>query len=169
MAVCHPILFEFTELCDTAMLRILSLAKDARMPGRLGPKGFLSPTTKRDPPSTVDYIKATVYFILAPIACFKILQRQLTLVDLQLDPHIKLQYLVAKILYYSFFEDHLIARSPKEIKYDPKNGAREGIRPAAFDIILDGLIEDKTVISFSKFSERFGQSWHTPDEKTFKK
>lgn len=93
--------------------------------------------------------------------------------DLQLDPHIKLHYLVAKILYYTFVEDDRIAESSlPQLEYEPEKEkkeenfvkySRQGIGPAAFDIILDNLIEEKTVISFSKFSSKFGESWHKPE------
>jgi hypothetical protein len=111
---CEPILFQFTELCEEAKSRILSLAEDSRQ-GRLGPfNKTLSRTTgsSQTKPITArgSQTRATVYFILAPLANFKILQRQLTLVDLKFDTHAKLHYLVAKILYHTFIEDREISR-----------------------------------------------------------
>jgi hypothetical protein len=121
-------LFEFTEACEAAMFRILSLAENARE-GRLGIDpgiGILSPSIKRG--STGRPMNATIYFILAPIANFKILQRKFTLVDLKFDSHAKLHYLVAKILYYTFLEDHAISRSPEFqycLDYEPNRHKKQ--------------------------------------------
>jgi hypothetical protein len=118
------------------MLRILSLAKDAREE-KLGPdKHILSPSTDVKIKSTGRSLSATVYFVLAPIACFKILQRQMTLVDIQLDPHIKLHYLVAKILYYTFVQDDKIAASVSPLEYEPDKGKKadtQSIRDKGLD------------------------------------
>lgn len=88
---------------------------------------------------------------------------------LSFDLHAKFQYLVAKILYDTFLDGNKINESSESIYrlvYEPdkrnkdENFAKyslQGFGPGDYEIMLDNLIEDKRVISFSEFTERFGK------------
>ncbi len=107
----EPILFQFAELSESALLRIYALAKNAR-DGNLGPDRFWLTTDQY-------FIRSTIYRLFTPLAAFKILQRRLTSVDLKLDNHINIQYRLAKILYYVFSSPYDISESEPPIPYDP--------------------------------------------------
>jgi hypothetical protein len=53
------------------------------------------------------------------MAAFKLLQHRLTNIDLKLDQSINIQYILAKILYYTFSSSPDLARSEPAIPYDP--------------------------------------------------
>ena len=53
------------------------------------------------------------------MAAFKLLQHRLTNIDLKLDQAINIQYILAKILYYTFSSSTDLARSDPAIPYDP--------------------------------------------------
>jgi hypothetical protein len=202
----EPKLFQFSQSCDDAVLRIYSLVSSTKR-RKLGPpegglgkhatKAFLlntgksgnqveeylkpyefrlSPELSTGQPGT--YLYTTIYFLLAPMALFKLLQRQLTMIDLELVQPFKFQYLLAKLLYYSFTQDLQIAQidpstsnyEPKDfhhkknpdrqdtidlINTDPAKYSRQGVNLATLDITLEYLIEKESVISLSKFISRF--------------
>ena len=109
---CEPLLFQLGELSESAQWRIYALAKNARQ-GNLGPDSryYLSHDHY--------FIRSTIYRLLAPMAIFKLLQNQLTMVDLRLVPTMSIQYQLAKTLYYSFSSAKDLAESQPSIKYDP--------------------------------------------------
>jgi hypothetical protein len=53
------------------------------------------------------------------MAAFKILQRRLTNIDLKLDQAINIQYILAKILCYTFSSSPDLARSEPATPYEP--------------------------------------------------
>jgi hypothetical protein len=108
---CEPILFEFSELSESALRRIHVLAKNAKE-GNLGPERYWLST---DP----YFIRSTIYRLIVPLAAFKLLQHKLTSIDLKLDYSINTQYILAKILYYTFSSSHELAKSNPAILYDP--------------------------------------------------
>jgi hypothetical protein len=64
--------------------------------------------------------------LLAPLTAFSILQRQLTTIDLQLDPIVRQRYELIKLIFLSPSEDWDLARQPdEELKYD-RNRADPG-------------------------------------------
>ena len=109
---CEPLLFQLGELSESALLRIYALAKNARQ-GNLGPGSRLYLSHDHY------FIRSTIYRLLAPMAIFKLLQNQLTMIDLQLVPIMNIQYDLAKILYYSFSSAKELADSNPSINYDP--------------------------------------------------
>jgi hypothetical protein len=108
---CEPILFQFAELSESAVRRIYALARNAK-DGNLGPDRYWLSTDHY-------FIKSTIYRLLAPMAAFKLLQHRLTNIDLKLDQAINIQYILAKILYYTFSSSTDLARSEPAIPYDP--------------------------------------------------
>ena len=108
---CEPILFELSELSESALRRIYALAKNAKE-GNLGPERYWLSTDQY-------FIRSTIYRLIAPMAAFKLLQHKLTSIDLKLDYSINIQYILAKILYYTFSSSPDLAKSDPAILYDP--------------------------------------------------
>lgn len=108
----EPLLFQLIEQSENAYYRVLSLARTARE-GHLSPEG--GGWLKR--PGY--YMRSTIYKLLAPIALFKIIQRNLTFVDLSVDPGISANYTLAKVLYLTFTCDFELAGLSPAIKYQP--------------------------------------------------
>jgi hypothetical protein len=163
----EPILFNFSESCDSAALRIIDLADNAKG-GNLAQ--WLTPKWREG-----RYLYESTYYLLAPMAVFKLLQKRLTLVDLKLDQHINLKYLIAKEIYYTFTQHRELAKIKHELKYEPKEEEPkeskhyyQGISPSTLELITDGLIEGNSVISLSRFLEKLGNifsDYKQPDEK----
>jgi hypothetical protein len=147
----EPLLFQLIEQSESAYYRILSLARTARQ-GNLKEDagGWLS---HRD-----YYMLSTIYKLLAPIALFKIIQHNLTFVDLSVDPGIASNYTLAKVLYLTFTCDFELATEKPEIVYEPfaksaysrckdnpQQFWRQGIPLGCLDNVLDEclLSDDK--------------------------
>jgi hypothetical protein len=142
---CEPLLFELYELSENALHRIYSLARSARK-GNLGLTG-----SWLDSPGY--YMASTIYNLLAPIAVYKLIQRRLTFVDLTVEPHIRSQYILAKLIAVSFTDDFDFARCTPQRPYSPNDHAWQALRktdPAQYwkqgiplgrlDVAAEGLI-----------------------------
>jgi hypothetical protein len=84
---CEPLIFEFLESSQNAFDRIHGLARSARhgnLPSWLSRDGY--------------YMASTMYYLLAPVAVYKLMRRRLTVVDLTLDHNIATHYRLAKQL-----------------------------------------------------------------------
>jgi hypothetical protein len=79
------------------------------------------------------------------MAAFKILQRRLTTVDLELDHSINIQYSLAKNLYYTFSSALDLARSEPSIPYDPDQIGPE----------FTNMAESERIESRTKHPERY--------------
>src|SRR5215207_1749089 len=107
----EPYLFLFLELSGGAINRIFRLAYTAKE-GNLDPNaGWLS--------GPGYFINSTIYRLIAPLAAFKLIQRRLTLFDLELDPKINIQYSLGKCLYSTFSDDFDLAKSYPSLEYEP--------------------------------------------------
>jgi hypothetical protein len=114
---CGPILFQLTEICESAYFRISGLSETASRGYLTGPQSFLK---------SHYYVISTIYRLLAPSAVLKLLQRQLTLVDLSLDRTIYLQYLLARTAFFMVSDDFAFAQSSvPPLPYDPFNSDAE--------------------------------------------
>ena len=82
----EPLLFCFNELADDAFRRIVGFCREAKNDNLTT---WLS--------SEAYYLKNTIYRLLAPLAIFRLMQRRLTLFDLNLEPCINVQYLLIKL------------------------------------------------------------------------
>ena len=150
-AECEPLLFQTIELAEAARIRIKSLARTARHNDiRPDGSGWL------DGPGY--YFTSTAYQLLAPMTSFKILQRRLTAIDLNLEPDIRRQYEMLKLLFYSFGSDFDIADVEPKLPYDPDAAdpgepdrdrllasqpqvyARQGLYRGSLDIVVESLL-----------------------------
>ena len=109
---CEPLLFQLGELSESALFRIYALAKNAK-------QGNLGPNSRHYLSHDHYFIRSTIYRLLAPMAIYKLLQNQLTMVDLQLVPRMNIQYQLTKILYYTFSSAEDLADSYPSAEYDP--------------------------------------------------
>jgi hypothetical protein len=148
---CEPLLFQAVELAENARARIVSLARTSRS-GDLRPDG--SGWLER--PGY--YFKSTAFLLIAPMTSFKILQRRLTAIDLSLEPRIREQYEIIKLLFLSFARDFELARYEPTLPYDPDRAdpgkpnrehllaenpqvyARQGLYRGTLDVVVDALI-----------------------------
>ena len=109
----------FSELSQSALSRISRLAS-APKEGKLYPytdEGWLS--------GPGYFINSTVYRLIAPLAAFRVIQRRLTMFDLELEPKIKIQYSLDKCLYSTFSDDFDLAKSrPPIVDYRPYENYR---------------------------------------------
>jgi hypothetical protein len=112
-AVCEPVLFQAIEQVEYAASRIRSLARSAR-DGDVKPDGSGWLSTPQG-----YYFRSIVYGLLAPLTSFTTLQRQLTTIDLQLDPVVRQRYELIKLIFLSPSEDWELARQHDEkLEYD---------------------------------------------------
>jgi len=109
---CEPLLFQALELSESARDRVVSLARSAR-------NGVIRPDGTGWLAAPGYYFTSTAYWLLAPMTTFKLLQSRLTSVDLGLEPRLREQYELLKVLYLSFTNDFDLARAKPELDYEP--------------------------------------------------
>ena len=109
----EPLLFQFLEFSENASDRIAGLARTARN-GNLNPhSSWLAGDSY--------YLRSTIYRLMAPLVVAKLMQRRLTLVDLRVDPRIRGQYSLIKVLYNSLNDAFAIAAQIPKLEYDPNS------------------------------------------------
>jgi hypothetical protein len=110
---CEPIIFQAMELAENFRHRVLSLARSART-GDLLPdgSGWLASTEEY-------FFTSTAFFLLAPAVPLRIIQRRLTTVDLALEPRIKFQYQLLKLVFQSYTWDYDLAALAPGLDYRP--------------------------------------------------
>jgi hypothetical protein len=110
----EPLLFQLVEYSESSLTRIRNFVKVAKK-GNLNPKdGMLSDYGKGS------YTISTIYRLLLPIVVFKLMQRTLTMFDLDLVPSYKVQYTFAKFLHFSFRADFYLSEAKPSLPYNPK-------------------------------------------------
>ncbi len=177
---CGPLLLQLMEMSENGLRRIAGLARTASQ-GDLGPQ---KPSWLAEPQSY--YHQSTAYWLLAPLAVVKLLQRRLTLNDFSLDRRIFTQYTLAKELYDSFSADFRLARRDPVLAYDPEGqGAKDkrkanpsvywkqGIHRGLVDIASEALIavEPGTVgrvKSYGEFEQEY-QTENSPVNRAFRR
>jgi hypothetical protein len=106
----EPLLFQLYESLEEAHYRVRSLARTSRsnnLPGWLSGSGY--------------YLKSTVYKLLVPAVLLRLMQRQMTFVDLRVDETIRLRYQLLKLHSRSFTDDFIFASIKPPLQYDPNN------------------------------------------------
>lgn len=109
---CEPLIFELLEFAENAADRIRGLARTARqgdLPDWLADDSY--------------YMASTLFYLLAPVAVYKLMRRRLTAIDMTLDQNIARHYRLAKHVAWSFADDFAFAWGlhVHELKYDPNN------------------------------------------------
>jgi hypothetical protein len=123
----QPLLFQLSELCDSAYLHTRGLARTARN-GNLGagPESWL-----RDE----YFLVSTVYRLLVPVAVLRLMQRRLTFVDLSVDEELGQQYRFARALAGTWNSGFDLAGKAPRLEYRPHDGdaaARAAEQPAVY-------------------------------------
>jgi hypothetical protein len=135
----QPLLFQLMELSESAYRWVMGLARTARQ-GQLSwlSKGY--------------YLRMTIYRLTAPLAVFRLIQRRLTVVDLTVDVRLRIQYNIAKQIYFSVSDGFTLASvGDYPIPYDPHHVRRwRGYEPSVhtqqhlfrghLDMIADALV-----------------------------
>lgn len=169
----YPTLFQYSEFAESASLRIVKLAEKIREGNVVPGSGWLSQDGY--------LMNTTIYALLIPNAAFRIIQKQLTQFDLHIEPKIKIQYQLAKELYYTFSSDKDTAKCEPFIEYDadalskvssdkkdkmlaekPEVYSRQSIFVRNLDKLADELIrvENGTfrVITYAEFEKQYASS-----------
>jgi len=158
----EPLLFQFNELADNALRRIIALARESRG-GKLEKDiSWLSGSRY--------YFDSTIYRLLIPFAIFNLMQKKLTMFDLKLNPFFNQQYLLIKLLYHTFSHDIRLANiEPNIPEYDPNsvtkvnsNYKKQGIFIGIVDNLTNELIikegENLRIMTFGEFSNYISDS-----------
>ena len=148
---CEPLLFQMVELAAGAHRRIVSIARSSR-------NGDLQPDGSGWLADSGYYYTSTVFLLLAPATTFKILQRRLTAIDLSLEPTLREQYEILRLLFLSWASDFDVAELEPKLTYDPDRTdpdradreellrdhpgeyARQGLYRGMLDVVTNALI-----------------------------
>jgi hypothetical protein len=155
----EPLLFLLVEHSESAYRRIYELSRSAKS-GNLEPdQGWLSVNEY--------FMISTIHRLLLPLAVFSLMQRKLTIFDLDLVPYYKAQYLLSKCLYFSFSDDYSLANTEPSIEYDPDNHPKiyrkQGIYRGVIDNLVGNLIVSEPsgttrLKSFGEFEKEYLRS-----------
>jgi hypothetical protein len=165
-AVYEPLRFQLVDAAGNALRRMSELA-DARPPDALE-----NSLTK----AAGYYLKGTVYYLLAPLALVRLVDKQLTLVDLGLEPAIATEYNYAKTVYRCLADDDVFAAMDPAVAYspytegwrdlrrsDPARYRRQGLPMGRLDNAVDSLLVTGAdgvdrLAPFGVFEERFDRT-----------
>jgi hypothetical protein len=109
---CEPLLFQMRESSEAALSRIFSLARTAK-------QGKLNIDGEHWLLHNEYYLLSTIYNLIVPLAIYRLLRKELTLVDFNMDSSIRYRYELSKILYLLFTEDFALAKNEEKLDYDP--------------------------------------------------
>src|ERR1700756_3161083 len=104
------------ERCVGAMVRIKGIAESART-GLISESGRLGDDWEGD----ANYMKATSWDLLVPVALFRIGQQKLTGVDMSVDKATAWQYLLARELYSSWGIGPELAAENPALRHNDKD------------------------------------------------
>jgi hypothetical protein len=140
----EPLLFQLHEAAEQAYHRALSLARTSRNGNLGGQDGWLAREGY--------YLRSTLYALLLPAVLFRLIQRRMTFVDLDVDATTRVKYELAK-LYFIAPTDHYefaglepaLEYRPDEIDAKASAGdrrifARQGIVLGHLDQIVEVMI-----------------------------
>jgi hypothetical protein len=110
-AVTEPLLIQLAERAEDLQGHIAGLARTAHN-GNLRPgHGWLS--------GDEYYRRSTVHRLLSPVALFHLMQDNMTQVDLGLEPLIRAQYSMAKLLAWALTDHYSFAACEPAVAYQP--------------------------------------------------
>jgi hypothetical protein len=142
----EPLLFQLFEAAETAFNAVASLARTQRqgnLPQWLSPGGGDY------------YIRSIIHRLFLPLANYRLIQRSMTLIDLNLDPSIRLRYALLKESYLTWTDHFGLAELAPSLPYeanvddweqararDPAKFWRQGLVIGNLDRLLDAMIVD---------------------------
>lgn len=154
----QPVLFQMTERCSGAMVRIKDMAESART-GRISWPGRLGEGWEDDP----NHMISTSWDLMVPLALFRIGQKKLTGLDMSVDNVTGWQYLLARELYSSWGTGYQLAAEKPALHHDDEEReTRQYILSSHLEQIADCLIRPDeqrqlSCIRFSEFSSAFSK------------
>jgi hypothetical protein len=113
----EPLLFQLFEALEESHYRVRSLARTSRngdLPAWLGGRAY--------------YLSSTVYKLILPAVFLRLIQRQMTFVDLRVDETIRVRYQLLKLYSRSFTDDFDYAKLNPVIQYDPNSPQWQQLR-----------------------------------------
>jgi hypothetical protein len=151
---CDPALFQLIELSKGGLIAIRNLAENSKMgmPDQI--------------PDTGRFMRETVYRLFAPLAAFRFMQSQLTLVDINLNELRHFQYNIGSILYNSLSEHVEIASCEPRIEYEPRV-KRQGLDISKLEIVIFELFLQKNdkdeIVGIKSMAEFIEAAFHYED------
>jgi hypothetical protein len=138
----EPLLFQLFEAAEGAFHAVTSLVRTQRrgeIPAWLSADGY--------------YLRSIIHRLYSPLVILRLIQRSTTLLDLTLDPSIRLRYALLKEGYLTHTDDFGLARVDPVLRYDP-NAAdwqtrreadpgvywRQGLMIGRLDRLLDAMV-----------------------------
>lgn len=157
----QPVLFQMTERCSSAMLRIKGMPESARS-GRILWPGRLGDGWEDDPYHMV----STCWDLLAPLALFRIGQQKLTGIDMSVDAVTAWQYRLSRELYSSWGMGYELAVEEPALPFDDEEReTRQHILSGHLEQIADCLIhhDEQAQLSCIRFSEFYSAFFKDPE------
>lgn len=163
----EPLRFQFVVAADSAFERITGMARTSRNGDLQGPTSWLAGSVGGY------YLSSTAYRLIVPFSLLRIARKQLTLVDLTLDPQIRAWFTLAGRHAVTFGEDFALAQTLPVLEYDPDSAPPEITDPAVQrrQGIYLGLVESAAdaltvsdqglasrVMTFGEFQSGLGKS-----------
>jgi len=171
----EPVLFQLVDLADYALDRIKNLTE----PSVWSKFALAEPSRAHSgrPPmaEAEDEMISTLYGLFAPLVLVRSMSRQLTLVDLSLEPRIEFPYYLASRIYGLFKDDAKLAAMHPQLGYEPfhpewrtrreDDPARywwQGLTMGRLENVLDLLSTEGSdsdsprLISFGEFERLYG-------------
>jgi hypothetical protein len=130
----QPILFQLGEACESAYGRIANLTIASKKHAlELHGENWLNDS---------DYYRlSTIYRLIAPTVYVRLCRRRLTAVDLTVDPRLRTQYAIAKLIYSSWNDGYELADTIPGYEYRP-----QWLSPGPDDSTPDSSIAQHLVI-----------------------
>ena len=157
-----PLLFALTECCEEARWRIGGIARSAR-DNQLG----VGQQNRFRVGS--DYMLSTIYRLVLPLAILRLVQQQLSRVDLSVDPSVWKLYFLAKLLRRTWNSGREVALD-RGVAYDYRKRSAEGVDAVSkqhvnmqrIDQLVDKMIAPargkqarSSVIRYSEFLDAY--------------
>jgi len=163
----EPLLFQLFEATEQAYFRVRSLSRSSQNGSLNNDEG----NWLHDDSSY--YLHSTIYYLILPSVIFRLIQRRMTFVDLDLDESIAVKYFLLKIYYYVITDHFVVAKMEPECPYDPDHEnwtslsetnpatyRRQGLVVGDLDVLLDHLLVDDDnatrAMTFGEFSKLLG-------------
>jgi len=117
----EPLLFQLFEAAERAFHAVTSLARTQR-------QGDLPDWLAAD--ANKYYIRSIIHRLFLPLAILRLIQRSTNLVDLSLDPSIRLRYALLKESYLTWTDDFGLAAVNPKLNYSPNEDDWAELRKA---------------------------------------
>jgi hypothetical protein len=143
----EPLLFQLFEAAEGAFHAVTSLVRSQQLKKL--------PAALSDPNKY--YVHSIIHRLFLPLAILRLIQHSTTLVDLNLDPSIRLRYALLKQSYLTWTDDFGIAQLVPKLEYDPNNKDwkalreanptkfwRQGLVIGSVDRLIDAMVAENT-------------------------